>query len=108
MSQMPRSNANPAQTLSGWVAMSLVSDPQHGKENLMHSLSKAAVAIGIIAATALTISTADARSPARSNYDAYDRVDSARPSIPYDAGGIAYGPGQHGHNDSSDFQLQGR
>lgn len=74
----------------------------------MGSLSKAAAAIGIIAATVLMVSTADARSPVRSNYDAYARVDRAGPSIPYDAGGVAYGPGQHGHNDSSDFQLQGR
>jgi hypothetical protein len=74
----------------------------------VRSLSKAAGAIGIIAVAALMASTADARPPVRSNYDAYDRVDGAGVSIPYDAGGPAYGPGQHGHNDSSDFQLQGR
>jgi hypothetical protein len=90
------------------VAISVASHPQHGKENLMRSLSKATCAIGIIAATVLMVSTADARPPVRSNYDAYDRVDRAGASIPYDAGGIAYGPGQHGHDDSSDFQLQGR
>lgn len=75
----------------------------------MRYISKTLTAIGIVAAIAVTASAADARSH-RAYDGAYDSIGgtSARSSVPYDAGGVAYAPGQRGQDDSSDFQLQGR
>lgn len=73
----------------------------------MRSLSKVLGAIGIIAAVAVAASAADARSR-HASPPAYDSVRTNSVSIPYDAGGPAYGVGQRGLNTSSDFQLQGR
>ena len=75
----------------------------------MRSLSKISGAIGIIAVIALAASAAEARSARVAPYaNAYDSVNVGTQSIPYDAGGVAYGPGQRTIDSSSDFQLQGR
>jgi hypothetical protein len=75
----------------------------------MRSLSKAIYAVGLISAFALTASAAEVRSVRGAHFGgAYDSVSGPRASVPYDAGGPAYTPGQRGQDDSSDFQLQGR
>jgi len=74
----------------------------------MRTLAKASYVLGILSAVALTATAADARSLNTARFGgAYDSV-SPRASAPYDAGGPAYTAGQHGLDDSSDFQLQGR
>jgi hypothetical protein len=75
----------------------------------MRYLSKAACAAGVITAVALIASAADAQSydaPAYYGSAGYGRHGGT--SIPYDAGGPAYQPGQRGQDSSNDFQLQGR
>jgi hypothetical protein len=70
----------------------------------MRYLSKAACAAGMITAVALIASAADART--YQGAGVYER--QAGTSIPYDARGAAYGPGQRSLDSSADFQLQGR
>jgi hypothetical protein len=86
----------------------------------MRFTSKASCAIGILAAIALTASAADARPHHTTHHapyayeGAYDAVGGANHanefnrSVPYDAGGVAYAPGQRTIDSSNDFQLQGR
>ena len=75
----------------------------------MRALVKASYVIGVLAAVALTAAAADARSINTARFGgAYDSVTAPRASAPYAAGGPAYTTGQHGLDDSSDFQLQGR
>jgi hypothetical protein len=71
----------------------------------MRNLSKAACAVGIITAVVAIASAADARDY-RASSGAYERQVGS--SIPYDARGAAYGPGQRDVDSSNDFQLQGR
>jgi hypothetical protein len=76
----------------------------------MRNLSKAACAFGVITAVAVIASAADARAYQHSGPYAYSGAYERQvgSSIPYDAGGIAYGPGQRDIDSSDDFQLQGR
>jgi hypothetical protein len=75
----------------------------------MRALAKVSYVVGFLVAVALSASAADARSVNTPRFgDAYDTISPGDSSIPFDADGPAYTAGQRGHNDSRDFQLQGR